>query len=115
MRRALAVLAAVPLIFFAAACGDSDAGANGGAATSTGSPELTVTGNIGAKPTVTFPSGSPATKSSYKVIQPGTGPQVKAGDKLIVNLTVYNWDGKGNAIQGSSYDTKQPETVPVNE
>ncbi|NUT40339.1 MAG: FKBP-type peptidyl-prolyl cis-trans isomerase [Thermoactinospora sp.] len=116
MRRALAVLAAVPLIFFAAACGDSDAGANGGAATSTGgSAGLKVTANVGAKPTVTFPSGSPATKSSYEVIQPGTGPEVKSGDKLIVNLTVYNWDGKGNAIQGSSYDNKQPETVPVNE
>lgn len=115
MRRALAVLAAVPLIFFAAACGDTDAGANGGAATSTGSAGLTVTGNVGVKPTVTFPAGSPATKSSYQVIQPGTGPEVKTGDKLIVNLTVYNWDGKGNAIQGSSYDTKQPETVPVNE
>ncbi|MEV4396748.1 FKBP-type peptidyl-prolyl cis-trans isomerase [Nonomuraea sp. NPDC049607] len=115
MRRALAVLAAVPLIFFAAACGDTDAGANGGAATSTGSAGLKVTGDVGAKPTVTFPAGSPATKSSYQVIQPGTGPEVKTGDKLIVNLTVYNWDGKGNAIQGSSYDTKQPETVPVNE
>ncbi|MEU1640790.1 FKBP-type peptidyl-prolyl cis-trans isomerase [Nonomuraea sp. NPDC005701] len=115
MRRALAVLAAVPLIFFAAACGDTDAGANGGATTSTDSAGLTVTGNVGVKPTVTFPAGSPATKSSYKVIQPGTGPEVKTGDKLIVNLTVYNWDGKGNAIQGSSYDTKQPETVPVNE
>ncbi|MFF4195607.1 FKBP-type peptidyl-prolyl cis-trans isomerase [Nonomuraea sp. NPDC001831] len=102
-------------MFFAAACGDTDAGANGGAATSTGSAGLTVTGNVGVKPTVTFPAGSPATKSSYQVIQPGTGPEVKTGDKLIVNLTVYNWDGKGNAIQGSSYDTKQPETVPVNE
>ncbi|MFI7422279.1 FKBP-type peptidyl-prolyl cis-trans isomerase [Nonomuraea sp. NPDC049684] len=105
----------MPLIFFAAACGDTDAGANGGATTSTDSAGLTVTGNVGVKPTVTFPAGSPATKSSYQVIQPGTGPEVKTGDKLIVNLTVYNWDGKGNAIQGSSYDTKQPETVPVNE
>ncbi|GAA3557859.1 FKBP-type peptidyl-prolyl cis-trans isomerase [Nonomuraea rosea] len=70
---------------------------------------------MGAKPTVTFPSGSPATKSSYEVIQPGTGAAVKAGDKLILNLTVYNWDGKGNAVQGSSYDTKAPETIAVNE
>jgi peptidylprolyl isomerase len=126
MRRALAVVAAVPLIFSAAACGSSDAGANGGATTgasagaSTGatagtSAGLKVTGAVGAKPTVAFPVGSPATKSSYEVIQQGTGPAVKAGDKLIVNLTVYNWDGKGNAVQGSSYDTKQPETVPVNE
>ncbi|MGN9840304.1 FKBP-type peptidyl-prolyl cis-trans isomerase [Nonomuraea sp. H19] len=117
MRRALAVLAAVPLILFAAACG-SDDGASTGAAPSGSAPAasgLKVTGAVGAKPTVTFPAGSPATKSSYEVIQPGTGAGVKAGDKLIVNLTVYNWDGKGNAVQGSSYDTKAPETIPVNE
>ncbi|MFG1703222.1 FKBP-type peptidyl-prolyl cis-trans isomerase [Nonomuraea sp. M3C6] len=118
MRRALAVLAAVPLILFAAGCG-SDGGANPASTASTastgGSAGVKVTGNVGAKPTVTFPSGAPATKSSYEVIQPGTGPAVKPGDKLILNLTVYNWDGKGNAVQGSSYDTKAPETVAVNE
>ncbi|MFC4121090.1 FKBP-type peptidyl-prolyl cis-trans isomerase [Nonomuraea zeae] len=113
MRRALAVLAAVPLILFAAACG-SDGGATTSAAPS-GQAGVKVTGNVGAKPTVTFPSGSPATKSSYEVITPGTGAAVKAGDKVILNLTVYNWDGKGNAVQGSSYDTKAPETIAVNE
>ncbi|WP_043627906.1 FKBP-type peptidyl-prolyl cis-trans isomerase [Nonomuraea candida] len=114
MRRALAVLAAVPLILFAAACG-SDDGADTGTAASGGSSGVKVTGNVGAKPTVTFPSGSPATKSSYEVIQPGTGGDVKAGDRVIVNLTVYNWDGKGNAAQGSSYDTKTPETIALNQ
>ncbi|GAA2207766.1 FKBP-type peptidyl-prolyl cis-trans isomerase [Nonomuraea monospora] len=126
MRRALAVLAAVPLTLFAAACG-SDGGANPGTAASAttsasasapvaGAPSgVKVAGNVGAKPTVTFPSGSPATKSSYEVIQAGDGDGVKAGDRVIVNLTVYNWDGKGNAVQGSSYDTKAPETIAVNE
>ncbi|MBF8194333.1 FKBP-type peptidyl-prolyl cis-trans isomerase [Nonomuraea sp. K274] len=121
MRRALAVLAAVPLILFAAACGSDDGattGATTGASTSAtagGSGGVKVTGDVGAKPTVTFPSGSPATMSSYEVIQPGTGQAVKAGDRVIMNLTVYNWDGKGNAVQGSSYDTKTPETIAVNE
>ncbi|MCA2222158.1 FKBP-type peptidyl-prolyl cis-trans isomerase [Nonomuraea aurantiaca] len=116
MRRALAALAAVPLIFFAAACGGSDSGANGAAATASSAPgKVQVTGNVGAKPTVTFPAGSPATKSSYEVLTPGTGPQVKSGDKIIVNLTVYNWDGKQNAFQGSSYDSKAPETIAVDQ
>ncbi|WP_170223719.1 FKBP-type peptidyl-prolyl cis-trans isomerase [Nonomuraea turkmeniaca] len=103
----------MPLILFAAACGSEESPATG--APAGGSAGVKVTGNVGAKPTVTFPSGSPATKSSYEVIQPGTGAVVKAGDKVIVNLTVYNWDGKGNAVQGSSYDTKAPETIPINE
>ncbi|MFG1946491.1 FKBP-type peptidyl-prolyl cis-trans isomerase [Nonomuraea sp. NPDC048826] len=110
MRRALAALAAVPLLFFAAACGGSDT-----ASTGDGSAGVKVTGQAGAKPTVTFPSGAPATKSSYKVLEAGTGPAVKSGDQIVVNLTVWNWDGKDNALQGSTYDTKTPETLPVNE
>ncbi|MEQ4717100.1 FKBP-type peptidyl-prolyl cis-trans isomerase [Nonomuraea sp. B19D2] len=116
MRRALAVVAAVPLILFAAACGsDNSASTGASSAPGAGASGFKVTGNVGAKPTVAFPSGSPATTSSYSVVQPGTGGGVKAGDRVIVNLTVYNWDGKGNAVQGSSYDTKQPETIAVNE
>lgn len=113
MRRVLAALAATPLILLAAACG-SDDGATTSAATN-GASGVKVTGTVGAKPTVTFPSGSPATKSSYEVIHAGTGNDLKAGDRVVINLTVYNWDGKGNASQGSSYDTKAPETVAVNE
>ncbi|MBB6348335.1 MAG: hypothetical protein K0R62_4323 [Nonomuraea muscovyensis] len=113
MRRAMAAMAAVPLIFSAAACG-SDSGA-GGAAQTQQQAGVKVTGNVGAKPTVTFPSGTPASKSSYEVLSAGTGPAVKAGDKLIVNLTVYDWDGKQNPFQGSTYDNKQPETIPVDE
>jgi FKBP-type peptidyl-prolyl cis-trans isomerase len=110
MRRALAALAAVPLLLLAAACGSETA-----APAADGSAGLKVSGQVGAKPTVAFPAGEPATKSSYKVLETGTGPAVKAGDQLIVNLTVWNWDGKDNALQGSTYDTKTPETLPVNE
>lgn len=111
MRRALAALAAVPMLFFAAACGSETASTASG----DGSAGVKVTGEVGAKPTVTFPSGDPATTSSYKVLETGDGPAVKAGDQLIVNLSVWNWDGKDNAAQGSTYDTKTPETLPVNE
>lgn len=115
MRRALAALAAVPLLLLAAACGSEPATPTAGGSPSGAASGVKVTGQVGAKPTVTFPSGSPATTSSYEVLEPGTGPAVKSGDQVIVNLTVYNWDGKQNAFQGSSYDTKAPETIPVNE
>lgn len=114
MRRALAVLAAVPLMFFAAACG-SDAGTGAAPASGSGAAAFKVTGDVGAKPAVTFPAGAPATTSSYQVVQPGSGEDIKSGDRVIVNLTVWNWDGKGNAVQGSSYDTKAPETIPVDQ
>ncbi|WP_157247333.1 FKBP-type peptidyl-prolyl cis-trans isomerase [Nonomuraea typhae] len=113
MRRRLAVLAAVPLIFTAAACGSADSG--GGTTSAAASSGVKVAGAVNAKPTVTFPSGTPAKKSSFEVISEGTGPAVKSGDKLMVNLTVYDWDGKSNAFQGSSYDTKKPETIAVDQ
>ncbi|MFI6297358.1 FKBP-type peptidyl-prolyl cis-trans isomerase [Nonomuraea sp. NPDC050790] len=112
MRRRLAVLAAVPLIFTAAACGTAEPTSSPSAAAASG---VKVAGNLNAKPTVTFPSGTPAAKSSFEVINAGTGPAIKSGDKLIVNLTVYDWDGKSNAFQGSSYDSKQPETIAIDQ
>lgn len=77
MRRALAVLAAVPLIFFAAACGSDTAATSGSPGAGGGATGVKVTGNLGAKPTVTI-SGAPATKSSYQVIAPGTGRRSRA-------------------------------------
>ncbi|HEX4816132.1 MAG TPA: FKBP-type peptidyl-prolyl cis-trans isomerase [Nonomuraea sp.] len=117
MRRVLAVLAAVPTIFFAAACGAEDGASTSASssASANGPTGVKVTGNLGAKPTVTFPSGSPATTSSYEVIHAGSGTGIKSGDRVTVNLTVYNWDGQGNAVAGSSYDTRKPETIPVTE
>ncbi|MFE3450204.1 FKBP-type peptidyl-prolyl cis-trans isomerase [Nonomuraea sp. NPDC059194] len=109
MRRRLAVLAAVPLIF-AAACG-SQQQTGGGEAVS--GPK--VTGNVGAKPTVTFPQGSPAGKSSVEVLSPGTGASVAKGDTVFVNLSVWSWDGKQNTLEGSTYDTKKTEPITVND
>ncbi|GII01568.1 FKBP-type peptidyl-prolyl cis-trans isomerase [Planobispora takensis] len=108
-RRSLAVLAAVPLLF-AAACGtqqaDTEASAGSG---------VKVTGEIGKKPTVTFPSGAPAKKSSEETIKDGSGTEFKMGDKVQVNLTGYTWNGKDNASVGSTYDTGTPQTIEIGE
>ncbi|GAA5075958.1 peptidylprolyl isomerase [Thermocatellispora tengchongensis] len=111
MRRRLAVLAAVPLLF-AAACGTDVKDTGGAAATTTGAA-LTVTGETGEKPTVKFPAGKPAATSSFKVVKEGSGTPVKMGDSVVANLTVYTWDGKTNALGGSTYDAGAPELVPL--
>ncbi|MBG0833058.1 FKBP-type peptidyl-prolyl cis-trans isomerase [Planomonospora sp. ID67723] len=107
-RRSLAVLAAVPLLF-AVACGteepDRPAGGSG----------LKVTGEIGKKPSVVFPSGAPATKSSEETVKDGSGTEFKIGDSVLVNYTVFTWDGKTNAPVGSTYDAGNPETIAVSE
>ncbi|MDF5753830.1 FKBP-type peptidyl-prolyl cis-trans isomerase [Spongiactinospora sp. TRM90649] len=74
-----------------------------------------MTGAVGAKPTVKFPQGKPATTSSAKQVSEGTGTPVKMGDSVVANMTLYTWDGKSNAPGGSTYDTGAPELVPVSE
>ncbi|GII82046.1 peptidylprolyl isomerase [Sphaerisporangium siamense] len=109
MRR-LALLAALPLLF-AAACGtDGDVTAKtDGAAPA----EVKVTGEVGKKPQVAFPSGKPPVTSSSKTITPGQGAQLKEGDSVVANLTAYNWDGKANAMSGSTYDEGAPQLIKV--
>ncbi|GII61227.1 peptidylprolyl isomerase [Sphaerisporangium krabiense] len=109
MRR-LALLAALPLLF-AAACGtegDVTAKTEGAAPA-----DVKVTGEVGKKPQVAFPSGKPPATSSSKTITPGQGAQLKEGDSVVANLTAYNWDGKANAMSGSTYDEGAPQLIKV--
>ncbi|MBO3752328.1 FKBP-type peptidyl-prolyl cis-trans isomerase [Streptosporangiaceae bacterium NEAU-GS5] len=123
MRRRLAVVATVPLVFAVAACGTatkqtaaspsasgSVAAANGPAANV---KDIKVSGVVGKKPTVTFPVGHPAVTSSALTITEGTGEAAVEGDTLTANVTVYNWDGKTNPSPGSDYDQGHSEFVTV--
>ncbi|GAA3113829.1 hypothetical protein GCM10010466_01160 [Planomonospora alba] len=74
---------------------------------------MKVTGEVGAKPTVTFPQGTPPAKSSEETVKEGSGTEFKVGDNVIVNYTVYTWDGKNNPTVGSTYDTGSSETIQV--
>lgn len=106
MRRRLAVLAVVPLIFTAAACGGS---------TDAATSAVKVTGSAGAEPKVTFPSGTPAAKSSFEVLNAGNGAALAKGDTVFVNLTVWTWDGKDNKKEGTTYESKKPEPIQVSD
>ncbi|MFB9962989.1 FKBP-type peptidyl-prolyl cis-trans isomerase [Sinosporangium siamense] len=108
-RRRLAALLAVPLLF-AAACGTD----KGTGATSASSSALQVTGEAGKQPQVKFPGGSPAKTSSVNMLSEGTGESFKKGDSVLANLTVFDWDGKKNAMAGSTY-TSKPELIKVDD
>ncbi|MEV5410699.1 FKBP-type peptidyl-prolyl cis-trans isomerase [Thermopolyspora sp. NPDC052614] len=128
MRR-LAVLAASVSLLFAAACGGSGGGdATKGAESSASSAasasaapvgppaavdDLKVTGDAGKKPQVSFPPGTPPATSSAKTIKEGDGDAIKSGDNVVVNLTAFNWDGKTNAMVGSTYDEGSPQMLKV--
>ena len=116
MRRCTALVAALPLLL-AAACGtaqktasSASPGASGDRAAATA---IKVSGEVGQKPTLTFPSGLPSlTSASVKVVE-GQGTPAKDGDVLTANVTVYNWDGKENKAAGSDYDQGKSEFVSV--
>ncbi|WP_182905506.1 FKBP-type peptidyl-prolyl cis-trans isomerase [Microbispora sp. H13382] len=116
MRRSTALVAALPLLL-AAACGTAQKTASSASPAASGAraaaTAIKVTGEVGKKPTLTFPSGQPSlTSASIKVVE-GQGTPAKDGDVLTANVTVYNWDGKENKSAGSDYDQGKSEFVSV--
>lgn len=103
MRR-LAVLAVLPLLLIAAACGSIGS-----------SDSLQVSGELGAKPTATFPSGDPAKASSYQVLNAGNGTALKKGDTVMTHFTIWNWDGKENQEEVSSYTSSSPAPIKIDD
>jgi peptidylprolyl isomerase len=103
--RALTMLAALGVL--AAGCGDDKKTGNAGSAG--GSCEVQVSGDQGKKPDVTVPSCAAPTTLQTKDLIAGTGDPVKAGDTVLVNYTLYGWDGK--KLVQSSYDSGQPFPV----
>jgi len=126
--RLLAPLAAVGLLAALSACGDSktdDAkasdSANPSASTSTSASAaamtdgtidgITVKGDVGTKPTVTWgDSGVTATDPVRQVLVTGDGATVEAKQKVFVQI----WVGNGTTKKESytSYD-QAPQVVPV--
>lgn len=124
--RLLAPLAAVGLMAALAACGDSktdDAKASDSASPSASTPAsaaamtdgtvdgITVKGDVGAKPTVTWgDQGVTATDPVRQVVVTGTGPTVEAKQKVFVHLWVGNGTTKEESY--SSYG-QAPQVVSV--
>jgi len=98
-----------------AACGSSSAGsgaaASGGAA-ATGDPSAlpAVTGAVGAKPAIAKPTGKQPTALTVKVLTPGDGAAVVAGDLVFVDYLGMTWAGK---VFDNSFDRKEPFSFTV--
>jgi peptidylprolyl isomerase len=109
--RALTLLAALALPGLLAGCGDDSKPAATGSGTGSGSAgcEVQVSGDAGKKPQVTVPNCAAPSALQSKDLIPGQGEAVKAGDTVLVNYTLYGWDGK--KLVQSSYDAGQPFPV----
>ena len=113
-----AVLAAavIAVTVLAAGCGSdktntTTGGSSGpsGSGGSGGGCEVWVSGDQGRKPEVTVPDCAAPTALQSKDLIAGSGNAVKAGDTVLVNYTLYGWQGR--KLVQSSYDTGQPFPV----
>lgn len=80
------------------ACGDDD-----GDSGNTG--KVTVSGEFGEEPTVTFDGRVDRKTTEYKTLEEGSGPEVKEGDTVFLNY--YQGNGYTETKAASSYDKDQ--------
>ncbi|MEX1217727.1 MAG: FKBP-type peptidyl-prolyl cis-trans isomerase [Acidimicrobiales bacterium] len=106
-----ASLALVPALV---ACGSSSD--SGGSSPSSQAPDarttalekVVVSGDVGGKPTVTFDPAYVGDKEGHIVLVPGTGEEIRAGQRVTVNYVATN--GNDGSELDSTYD-KTPQNI----
>lgn len=96
------------LVLALSACGSDKGGSED---TYEGLDAVTITGDAGVKPEVTWKGEMTADKAEIKTLEEGDGDPVEDGDKVDTNI----WIGNGYTQQKafSTYDTGQPQTLTV--
>ncbi len=113
VRRLIALLGLLALLFTAAACGDSS-GDGGDSSSGGGLDAVTVTGDFGKAPKVEWNSAVTSDKLDSDVLIAGDGEKVAKGDQVSVNVWIGNGFSKEQAF--SSYDKGgSPESVKVDD
>lgn len=74
-----------------AGCG-SDNASGDNASGDSASGDLAVSGEFGDKPEITVPAGNPSDELVVDVLSEGDGPEVAAGDLLVVNYLGQTWE-----------------------
>ncbi|MEL4318313.1 FKBP-type peptidyl-prolyl cis-trans isomerase [Leifsonia sp. YIM 134122] len=113
MRKLPALIAAAGLIAVAlTACSSNPAAADctGGAPSGDASKLVTATGEFGSAPTVDFPTPLKASGTQSSVITAGTGAGIVAGQKVTIEMSVYNGTD-GELIEKTKYGAD--DTTPL--
>ena len=100
MRR-IAVL--VPLLAIAVLAGCSSS--------ATATPNVTVSGRIGATPAVSIPAKAAGRSLTVKTLVHGSGPTLAKGDAFIGNYAVYIWSGTSHRLVQSTFASKSPQPL----
>lgn len=108
-RRLLPVLIPLVLTLGLAGCGDD----GGDTPSGSGLDSVTIEGDPGSAPTVTWDGQMDAGDITSKVIVEGDGEEVATGDKVVTNI----WIGNGFTQQEaySTYKEGQPQDLTVDE
>lgn len=112
-RRLPAVLLPLLLATTLVACGD-DTGSDGGDSSDAGGLHgITIKGDIGSEPKVTWDGDLDVDKTETTTVTKGDGHEIKDGDKV----QAYLWIGNGTTQEKaySDYDNGAPETVTASD
>ncbi|WP_165495114.1 FKBP-type peptidyl-prolyl cis-trans isomerase [Actinomadura roseirufa] len=94
------MVSVVPLVFAA--------GCSGG-----GGPRVTVRGDFGRLPEVSFPKGAPGGSLAVRTLSRGRGPAAREGDLVVADYVGYRWAGGGRKLLASSFAAGRPEAFPT--
>lgn len=110
--RVLPLLLPLVLTLGLSSCGD-DEGGGGSGSSSDPLSAVTISGEQGAAPEVTWDGDFEADDTTSEVITEGEGDEVAVGDKVVAHIWIGNGFSKEQAF--SSYDTGGPETLTVDD
>jgi peptidylprolyl isomerase len=111
VRRRLALALVAPVLLAAlAACGDDSGGDDPAGA---GLDSLTVKGEVGSSPEVTFDGQVSVSTTQIKTLITGDGAQIEDGDQVLTHLWIGNGFTKKEAL--NTYQDKKPELITLDD
>jgi peptidylprolyl isomerase len=113
VRRLVALLGLLCLLLGLASCGDDSGDNSGDGATDAGIGAITVAGDFGKAPEVTWNSEVDVDKLDTKTLIEGDGEKVVKGDQVVVHIWIGNGFSKEEAY--SSFAKGTPEAVTVDD
>jgi peptidylprolyl isomerase len=104
----LALLLGITLV----ACGDGS-GDDSSSSSSSGLDSLTIEGEVGSEPEVTFDGEVKADDVETKVIEEGDGEEIESGDSVLTHIWIGNGYQQEKAF--STYDAETPQLFTVDD
>ncbi len=112
LRRLLLLPLALLLGATLVACGD-DSGDDSSSSSSSGLDSLTIEGEVGSQPEVTFDGEVKADDVETEVVEEGDGDAVETGDSVLTHLWIGNGYQQEKAF--STYDAETPQLFTVDD